>query len=158
MIKARVIAGDREAGERLLEGLRPFVYRRYLDYGAFAALRGMKAMIAQEVERKGMQHNIKLGPGGIREIEFIGQAFQLVYGGRDPALRQRSILRVLDHLAASGRLPEPAVASLKQAYDILRRVENRLQAWADQQTHNLPEEDAAKLRLAFAMNSCKTRP
>jgi len=152
MIKARVIAGDQEAGERLLEGLRPFVYRRYLDYSAFESLRSMKAMIAQEMERKGLRRNIKLGPGGIREIEFIGQAFQLVYGGRDPALRQRSILRVLDHLAASGRLPEPAVASLKQAYDILRRVENRLQAWADQQTHNLPEEDAAKLRLAFAMN------
>ncbi len=152
MIKARVIAGDRAAGERLLDGLRPFVYRRYLDYGAFEALRGMKAMIAQEMERKGLRRNIKLGPGGIREIEFIGQAFQLIYGGRDPALRERGILRVLDHLAASGRLPEAAVASLKQAYDFLRRVENRLQAWADQQTHNLPEDELAKLRLAFAMS------
>jgi glutamate-ammonia-ligase adenylyltransferase len=152
MIKARCIAGDRDSGERLLEELRPFVYRRYLDYGAFEALRGMKAMIAQDVERKGMQRNIKLGPGGIREIEFIGQAFQLIYGGRDPALRQRSILRVLDHLAASGRLPDPAVSCLKQAYEFLRRVENRLQAWADQQTHNLPEDELAKLRLAFAMN------
>ncbi|MCU0809102.1 MAG: bifunctional [glutamate--ammonia ligase]-adenylyl-L-tyrosine phosphorylase/[glutamate--ammonia-ligase] adenylyltransferase, partial [Candidatus Contendobacter sp.] len=151
MIKARVIAGDREAGERLLAGLRPFVYRRYLDYGAFESLRGMKALIAQEVERKGMRRNIKLGPGGIREIEFIGQAFQLIYGGREPALRERGILPVLDHLAAGGRLPEPAVASLKQAYDFLRRVENRLQAWADQQTHNLPEDELAKLRLAFAM-------
>jgi glutamate-ammonia-ligase adenylyltransferase len=151
MIKARVIAGDREAGERLLTGLRPFVYRRYLDYGAFESLRGMKALIAQEVERKGMRRNIKLGPGGIREIEFIGQAFQLIYGGREPALRERGILPVLDHLAASGRLPEPAVASLKRAYDFLRRVENRLQAWDDQQTHNLPEDELAKLRLAFAM-------
>jgi glutamate-ammonia-ligase adenylyltransferase len=151
MIKARVIAGDREAGERLLEGLRPFVYRRYLDYGAFESLREMKALITQEMERKGMRRNIKLGPGGIREIEFIGQAFQLIYGGRDPALRQRSILRVLDQLAASGRLPEPAVASLKQAYDFLRRVENRLQAWADQQTHDLPDDALAQLRLAFAM-------
>ena len=151
MIKARVIAGDRVAGERLLEGLRPFVYRRYLDYGAFESLREMKALITQEMERKGMRRNIKLGPGGIREIEFIGQAFQLIYGGRDPALRARGILRVLDHLAASGRMPEPAVASLKQAYDFLRRVENRLQAWADQQTHNLPDDELAKLRLAFAM-------
>ncbi len=151
MIKARVIAGDREAGERLLTGLRPFVYRRYLDYGAFESLRGMKVLIAQEVERKGMRRNIKLGPGGIREIEFIGQAFQLIYGGREPALRERGILPVLDHLAASGRLPEPAVASLKRAYDFLRRVENRLQAWDDQQTHNLPEDELAKLRLAFAM-------
>jgi glutamate-ammonia-ligase adenylyltransferase len=101
MIKARVIAGDREAGERLLAELRPFVYRRYLDYHAFEALRDMKALIAQEVERKGMQRNVKLGPGGIREIEFIGQAFQLIYGGREPALRERGILRVLDTLAAA---------------------------------------------------------
>ena len=152
MIKARCIAGDREAGERLLEDLRPFVYRRYLDYGAFEALRGMKTLIAQDVERKGRRRNIKLGPGGIREIEFIGQVFQLIYGGRDPALRERSILRVLDHLAASGRLPDRAVSSLKQAYTFLRRVENRLQAWADQQTHNLPEDESAKLRLALSMN------
>ncbi len=152
MIKARVIAGDREAGERLLEELRPFVYRRYLDYGAFESLREMKALITQEMERKGMRRNIKLGPGGIREIEFIGQAFQLIYGGRDSALRARGILRVLDHLAASGRLPEPAVASLKRAYDFLRRVENRLQAWADQQTHDLPDDERAQLRLAFAMS------
>ena len=152
MIKARVIAGDREAGERLLTELRPFVYRRYLDYGAFEALRGMKTLIAQEVERKGMQRNIKLGPGGIREIEFIGQAFQLIYGGRDPALRERGILAVLDHLAASDRLPTAAVADLKQAYDFLRRVENRLQAWADQQTHDLPDDEPAQLRLAYAMS------
>ncbi|MDQ5908888.1 MAG: [glutamine synthetase] adenylyltransferase / [glutamine synthetase]-adenylyl-L-tyrosine [Pseudomonadota bacterium] len=151
MIKARVIAGDQVAGEHLLAGLRPFVYRRYLDYHAFEALRDMKAMIAQEVERKGMQRNIKLGPGGIREIEFIGQAFQLIYGGREPALRERGILHVLDTLATTGRLPEPAVASLKSAYDFLRRVENRLQAWADRQTHELPEDALAKLRLAFAM-------
>ncbi|HOW76460.1 MAG TPA: bifunctional [glutamate--ammonia ligase]-adenylyl-L-tyrosine phosphorylase/[glutamate--ammonia-ligase] adenylyltransferase, partial [Candidatus Competibacteraceae bacterium] len=151
MIKARVIAGDPEAGQRLLAGLRPFVYRRYLDYHAFEALRDMKTMIAQEVERKKMQRNIKLGPGGIREIEFIGQAFQLIYGGREPALRERSILRVLDTLAASGRLPEAAVDSLKSAYEFLRRVENRLQAWADRQTHDLPEDELAKLRLTFAM-------
>ena len=152
MIKARVIAGDREAGEQLLAELRPFVYRRYLDYGAFTALRGMKTLIAQEVERKGMQRNVKLGPGGIREIEFIGQTFQLIYGGREPALQQRGILTVLDYLASSGRLPEAAVADLKQAYDFLRRVENRLQAWADRQTHDLPDEDLAQLRLAYAMN------
>ncbi|MER2603370.1 MAG: bifunctional [glutamate--ammonia ligase]-adenylyl-L-tyrosine phosphorylase/[glutamate--ammonia-ligase] adenylyltransferase [Candidatus Competibacter phosphatis] len=151
MIKARVIAGDREVGERLLAELRPFVYRRYLDYGAFEALRGMKMLIAQEVERKGMQRNIKLGPGGIREIEFIGQAFQLIYGGRDPMLRERGILAVLDHLAVSGRLPVAAVADLKQAYVFLRRVENRLQAWADRQTHDLPDNELAQLRLAHAM-------
>lgn len=151
MIKARAIAGDLEAGERLLNELRPFIYRRYLDYSAFTALREMKALIAREVERKGMQRNVKLGPGGIREVEFIGQAFQLVYGGREPTLRGRGILRVLDTLGASGRLPQTAVQGLKQAYEFLRRVENRLQAWADQQTHHLPEEELARLRLAFAM-------
>ena len=151
MIKARCMAGDQEAGERLLTTLRPFVYRRYLDYHAFAALREMKALIAQDMERKSRRRNIKLGPGGIREIEFIGQAFQLIYGGREPALRERSILRVLETLGATGRLPMEAVRDLQQAYDFLRRVENRLQAWADQQTHHLPEDDLAKLRLAFSM-------
>lgn len=151
MIKARCIAGDREAGERLLTALRPFVYRRYLDYHAFEALRGMKALIAQDMERRGMRRNIKLGPGGIREIEFIAQAFQLIYGGREPALRERGIVRVLDTLGATGRLPKEAVHDLQQAYAFLRRVENRLQAWADQQTHHLPESELAKLRLAFTM-------
>ena len=151
MIKARVVAGDREAGGELLARLRPFVYRRYLDYGAFESLRTMKALVAKEVERKGLRRNIKLGPGGIREIEFIGQAFQLIYGGREPALRERSILRVLDYLAESGRLPDPAVTGLKEAYEFLRRIENRLQAWEDQQTHNLPEDEPAKQRLAYTL-------
>ena len=151
MIKARCIAGDREAGERLLTALRPFIYRRYLDYHAFEALRGMKALIAQDMERRGMRRNIKLGPGGIREIEFIAQAFQLIYGGREPALRERGIVRVLDTLGATGRLPKEAVHDLQQAYAFLRRVENRLQAWADQQTHHLPEAELAKQRLAFTM-------
>lgn len=151
MIKARCIAGDREAGERLLTALRPFIYRRYLDYHAFEALRGMKALIAEDMERKGMRRNIKLGPGGIREIEFIAQAFQLIYGGREPALRERGIVRVLDTLGATGRLPKEAVHDLQQAYAFLRRVENRLQAWADQQTHHLPDAELAKQRLAFTM-------
>lgn len=152
LIKTRVIAGDRDQGERLLEQLRPFVYRRYLDYGAFEALRDMKAMIAKEVQRKGLRNNIKLGPGGIREIEFIGQVFQLIYGGREPALRERGIISVLNTLAAGGRLPAGAVAELKQAYAFLRRTENRLQVWQDQQTHTLPDDPRARLRLAYAMN------
>ncbi|MEZ5591675.1 MAG: bifunctional [glutamate--ammonia ligase]-adenylyl-L-tyrosine phosphorylase/[glutamate--ammonia-ligase] adenylyltransferase [Gammaproteobacteria bacterium] len=151
MIKARVVAGDKAQGELLLQSLQPFVYRRYLDYGAFESLRQMKALIAQEVERKGLRRNVKLGPGGIREIEFIGQAFQLIYGGREPELRQRSLLPVLDYLAASGRLSEDTVDALQQAYFFLRRTENRLQAWSDQQTHNLPLEKPAKLRLAYSM-------
>ena len=151
MIKARVVAGDQASGEDLLLTLRPFVYRRYLDYGAFESLRDMKTLIAKEVERKGLRRNVKLGPGGIREIEFIAQAFQLIYGGREPALRERSVLRVLDHLAQSERLPIAAVQGLQQAYVFLRRTENRLQAWADQQTHNLPQDETAKLRLAYSM-------
>ncbi len=151
LIKARIVAGDRTAGELLLASLRPFVYRRYLDYGAIDALRRMKTLITREVERKGLRHNLKLGPGGIREIEFIGQAFQLIYGGREPELRQRAILPVLDHLAASGRLPADAVTALKQAYRLFRRAENRLQEWADQQTHDLPTEAMARACLAYAM-------
>ena len=151
MIKARVVAGDKVAGEQLLNDLRPFIYRRYLDYGAFESLRAMKALIAKEVERKGLQRNVKLGPGGIREIEFIAQAFQLIYGGREPALRQRSILTVLDYLSETERLSKDTVSKLEQAYDFLRRTENRLQVWVDQQTHDLPNDDLAKLRLALAM-------
>jgi len=152
MIKARAVAGDRAAGEQLLARLRPFVYRRYLDYNAIQALRDMKSLIAREVERKGLQSNIKLGPGGIREIEFIAQLFQLIYGGREPALRERSLLRVLSFLAESGRLPVRAVIGLKDAYAFLRRTENRLQAWADQQTYQLPEDATAQARLAFSMD------
>ncbi len=150
-IKARPIAGDLEAGERLLRNLRPFVYRRYLDFGSIESLREMKAMIAREVERRGLQRNVKLGPGGIREIEFIAQVFQLIYGGRRPVLRCPSIQPVLDMLAANGDLPETAVTQLKEAYRFLRRTENRLQYWDDQQTHDLPADDSGKARLAFSM-------
>ena len=153
LIKARAIAGDKAAGEQILELLRPFIYRRYLDYGAFDALRSMKALIAKEVERKGLRRNVKLGPGGIREIEFIGQAFQLIYGGREPALRERRILPVLKHLAETKRLPHHAVDHLIKAYVFLRRTENRIQAWSDQQEHNLPQDDIAKQRLAFSMET-----
>ncbi|PWV62507.1 bifunctional [glutamate--ammonia ligase]-adenylyl-L-tyrosine phosphorylase/[glutamate--ammonia-ligase] adenylyltransferase [Plasticicumulans acidivorans] len=151
LIKARAIAGDIAAGEQLLATLAPFVYRRYLDFGAFEALRKLKAMIAAEVERKGMQDNVKLGRGGIREIEFIGQAFQLIYGGREPELRVRGILAVLERLALTRRLPEDAVVHLQYAYDFLRRTENRIQAQRDQQTHALPADELARTRLALAM-------
>ena len=150
-IKARVIAGDDAAGEQLLARLKPFVYRRYLDFGAIESLREMKALIAREVERKGMADNIKLGPGGIREIEFIAQAFQLIYGGRDLALCERSLLIVLEQLRSGGRLPDFAVEGLKSAYAFLRCAENRIQAFADQQTHALPTDEAGRLRLAGSM-------
>ena len=101
MIKARVVGGDQKAGAELLEMLRPFVYRRYLDFSAIEALRAMKLLIQQEVRRKGMSENIKLGAGGIREIEFIAQAFQLIHGGRDLSLQQRPLLKVLATLELS---------------------------------------------------------
>jgi glutamate-ammonia-ligase adenylyltransferase len=151
MIKARPVAGPAAAAEQLMQLLRPFVYRRYLDFGTFESLRGLKEQIAREVERKGMRDNIKLGPGGIREIEFIVQAFQLVRGGRQSALQQRSVLDVLGALVMLGYLPEEVARQLAQAYVFLRRTENRLQAYDDQQVHSLPEDDTGRARLAFSM-------
>jgi len=151
MIKARVVAGDREAGGRFMAMLRPFVYRRYLDFSAIESLRDMKRMIDKELRRKGMADNVKLGPGGIREIEFIGQAFQLIRGGRDPDLQIRPIRPVLRLLMEKGLLPAWAAKQLDEAYAYLRLVENRLQAWSDKQTHLLPEGEAARLRLARSM-------
>jgi glutamate-ammonia-ligase adenylyltransferase len=151
MIKARVVAGDREAGAQMMAMLRPFVYRRYLDFGAIESIRDMKQLISRELKRKGMADNVKLGPGGIREIEFIGQAFQLIRGGRDPDLQIRPILTVLHLLAEKALLPEFVVKELRLAYEFLRLVENRIQAWQDRQSHLLPEEAAGRLRLARSM-------
>lgn len=151
LIKARPIAGDVAAGEALIQRLRPFVYRRYLDFGAIEALRKMKTMINDEIRRRNLGDNIKLGAGGIREVEFIGQAFQLIRGGRDTDLQQRSIQRVLRLLGDKGLLPAPAVEKLLAAYGFLRRSENRLQMMDDRQTHSLPTEATERARLAFAM-------
>jgi glutamate-ammonia-ligase adenylyltransferase len=151
LIKARPIAGDLAAGERLMQQLRPFIYRRYLDFGAFGQLRDMKVMIEHEMAKKGMRDNVKLGPGGIREVEFIGQVFQLLRGGRDPALQQRGILPILRVLGQSKVLSADELSILLQGYEVLRRVENRLQAARDQQTQLLPEEAHEQLRLAVSM-------
>jgi len=152
MIKVRPVAGDLEQGEQVLAMLRPFVYRRYLDFGAFAELREMKLMIRQQLERKGSKDNVKLGLGGIREVEFIGQAFQLIRGGREPELQQRPILTILRQLAVSDYLPDYVVDGLIDAYCFLRDVENRLQEFEDKQTHLLPSDDEARQRLALSMN------
>ncbi|MCU7924638.1 MAG: bifunctional [glutamate--ammonia ligase]-adenylyl-L-tyrosine phosphorylase/[glutamate--ammonia-ligase] adenylyltransferase [Candidatus Thiodiazotropha sp. (ex Dulcina madagascariensis)] len=151
MIKARVVAGDEQAGDELMAMLRPFVYRRYLDFGAIESLREMKQLISNELYKKGMEANIKLGPGGIREIEFIGQAFQLIRGGRDKVLQIRPILRVLQRLRERDLMPEYVVRELSEAYRFLRLVENRIQAWQDRQTHLLPTDEAGRLRLARSM-------
>ena len=150
-IKARAVAGDAASGADLLARLKPFVYRRYLDYSVVDAIRGLKISIERELQRKGMEHNIKLGPGGIREIEFIGQAFQLIRGGREPALQIRPIQPVLTALAAGGYLTPQAVADLQTAYVFLRRTENRLQMRADRQTHRLPTEPEEQRVLAVSM-------
>ncbi|HET7369655.1 MAG TPA: bifunctional [glutamate--ammonia ligase]-adenylyl-L-tyrosine phosphorylase/[glutamate--ammonia-ligase] adenylyltransferase [Gammaproteobacteria bacterium] len=151
LIKARPVAGDIDAGEKLLRELRPFVYRRYLDFNAFESLRDMKTMIAEEVARQGLEDNIKLGRGGIREIEFIGQLFQLIRGGREATLRQRGIRPVLRALAQSDYLQRDDAGALDEAYVFLRRTENRLQMAADRQTHELPAESGGRIRLAWSM-------
>lgn len=150
-IKARPVAGDIDAGKELLERVRPFIFRRYLDYGVYDSLREMKAGIAKQVRQKQLAHNIKLGPGGIREIEFFGQIFQLIRGGVVPALQQRPILTILDQLAQEGLVPQSVTDELKTAYLFLRKVENRLQMANDQQTHLLPVKALAQAQLAAAM-------
>ena len=143
MIKARPITGTASAGEQLQQILQPFIYRRYPDYSVFESLRDLKSRIAGQLQAAGGQDNIKTGPGGIREIEFIGQAFQLLHGGRDTDLQQRSILAILDLLPARGWLLASQVADLKAAYDYLRRLENRLQMLRDEQTHAFPSQVTA---------------
>lgn len=149
MIKARVMAGS-EQDVMAFEALRkPFVYRKYLDFGAIGALRDLKRMIAKEVRRKGIEHNIKLGQGGIREVEFIAQALQILHGGRDQGLQIPALLEVLPYLAQQEYLSLQETTQLQQAYLLLRRTEHALQAIKDEQTQLLPEDDLARLRLAI---------
>lgn len=147
-IKARPVAGDLETGEALLKMLRPFIYRRYLDYNAFDSLREMKALIMAESAPGPMQNHLKLGPGGIRDIEFIVQSFQLIRGGQDPALRQRSLLATLGYLSESELLEPDEGAALAAAYRYLRVLENRVQQIDDQQVHTLPEDEALLSAIA----------
>ncbi|WP_454562421.1 bifunctional [glutamate--ammonia ligase]-adenylyl-L-tyrosine phosphorylase/[glutamate--ammonia-ligase] adenylyltransferase [Pseudomonas sp. AIG] len=151
MIKARVVAGDQVAGAQLLDMLRPFVYRRYLDFSAIEALRTMKQLIQQEVRRKGMADNIKLGSGGIREVEFIAQAFQLIHGGRDLSLQQRPLLKVLSTLEGQGYLPPAVISELREGYEFLRYTEHAIQAIADRQTQMLPDGAQDQARMAFML-------
>ena len=151
LIKARVIAGDLVQGAELMQTLKPFIYRRYVDYGAYESLREMKAMIQKEVASKGKEQNVKVGAGGIREIEFIGQVFQLIRGGRETRLQVRSILAVLALLKELNQLPGYVIDQLFEAYDFLRRTEHRIQAWRDEQKHTLPNGELDKQRLAYSM-------
>ena len=151
-IKARAVTGSALYESVFRSTVRPFVYRRYLDFGVFEALRGMKALIEREVSRRDLQDNIKLGPGGIRELEFIVQSLQLIRGGSERRLQSASLLQTLP-LLGGARLLSPAVtADLSAAYEFLRRLENRLQMYQDQQTHALPTEARARARIALAMD------
>jgi [glutamine synthetase] adenylyltransferase / [glutamine synthetase]-adenylyl-L-tyrosine phosphorylase len=161
-IKGRLIAPlpgtkDHAHCEKSLEQLiRPFVYRRHLDYGVIASIRDLHAQIQREAEKRstrhqGRSHDIKLGRGGIREIEFLAQMFQLMRGGTDPRFRVRPTLQVLDLIRQRSILPAEDVAQLESAYVFLRRLEHRIQVWDDQQTHYLPDEADIRARLANSM-------
>jgi [glutamine synthetase] adenylyltransferase / [glutamine synthetase]-adenylyl-L-tyrosine phosphorylase len=152
-LKARLVTGPRYRAAVFDQILTPYVYRGYIDYGVFDALRHMKRLISQEVARKEMIDNVKLGPGGIREIEFIVQAFQLVRGGREARLRTPSLLDVLPQLGGERELGATAVEDLLEAYGFLRIVENRLQAMDDRQTHTLPDDPENRARLAWAVGA-----
>lgn len=152
MVKARIMGdtGDAYANE-LRAMLRPFVFRRYIDFSVIQSLRNMKGMIAREVRRRGLKDNIKLGAGGIREIEFIVQVFQLIRGGREPSLQSRSLLPTLAAIAQLHLLPEGDDRILREAYLFLRRLENLLQSINDEQTQTLPGDDLNRARLAWGM-------
>ena len=151
MVKARPCAGDRAAGQALLDRLRPFVYRRYLDYNALGHLRDLKTLIDRDAQARGAADNLKLGPGGIREVEFIVQLFQLTRGGQDAGLRDARLRPVLAHLGATGLMPAETAQALDAAYALLRRCENAVQWYDDEQTHLLPEAEDRRAALAATL-------
>ena len=161
-IKGRLIAPLPESPDfahcqkELDQLIRPFVYRRHLDYGVIASIRDLHAQIQAEAEKRSSGHqgrsrDIKLGRGGIREIEFLAQMFQLMRGGTDPRFRVRPSLEVLELIKCCNILPAHEVESLQAAYIFLRRLEHRIQVWDDQQTHYLPDDESARARLAVSM-------
>ncbi|MFT4269837.1 MAG: bifunctional [glutamate--ammonia ligase]-adenylyl-L-tyrosine phosphorylase/[glutamate--ammonia-ligase] adenylyltransferase [Pantoea sp.] len=152
MVKARLMGNDQGRwSQELQQMLRPFVYRRYIDFSVIQSLRNMKGMIAREVRRRGLKDNIKLGAGGIRETEFIVQVFQLIRGGRERSLQLRSLLPTLSAIGELGLLTAQQVGHLREAYLFLRRLENLLQSLNDEQTQTLPENALDRQRLAWGM-------
>lgn len=153
MVKSRVMGCEMYPQyQELRQMLRPFVFRRYIDFSAIQSLRRMKSMISSEVRRRGLTNNIKLGAGGIREIEFIVQVFQLIRGGREPSLQGRSLLQTLQAIKELTLLESQDVDTLRQAYLFLRKLENLLQAIGDKQTQTLPDGEIDQQRLAYAMS------
>lgn len=150
MLKARLI-GHSPYHEKLSSMLKPFVFRRYIDFSVIDSLRRMKAMIAQEVKRKQLVNNIKLGAGGIREIEFIVQVFQLIRGGQVPDLQHRNLLTVLPLLVKHGEIDQASAQVLETSYRFLRRTENIIQALGDEQTQTLPSSELDQTRLLYAL-------
>jgi glutamate-ammonia-ligase adenylyltransferase len=152
-IKARPILGAAAYATAYQEFVRPFVYRRYLDFGVFESLRDMKALIVREVSRRELEQDLKLGKGGIREIEFIVQSMQLVRGGSDRRLQSASLLDVLPMLAGSKLMSAAGIEELTDAYLVLRKAENAVQLIRDEQIHSLPVEppDRARLSLCLAI-------
>ncbi len=156
MVKARTVAavgGDNPArAERELAALLlPFTYRQYIDFSVIEALRSMKGLINRQIQRKGMSQDVKLGEGGIREVEFVVQAFQLIRGGRDPRLRERRVCQMLPFLEAENYLPPSSGSALLDAYRFLRNSEHGIQAWQDRQTQSLPADALGQARLAWVM-------
>ena len=149
LLKARVVAGDKELGEELLSRLEPFVFRRSLDLSAVDALRDIKAQI--DLRGQATPSDVKLGPGGIREVEFFANALQLLHGGKNPTVRERHTLRALRRLEQAGQLSATDVDGLEEAYLFLRRVENQLQEHAERQTQLIPDEPRARERLARSL-------
>ena len=153
-VKARVLRthdDTRAADELVIQTIDPFVFRRYLDYGVFESLREMKSLIATEATKRNLAENVKLGPGGIREIEFIVQSLQLVRGGSDRKLKTPELRPALEHLSRTGGLPAAEAQDLLHAYDFLRRLENAIQAIRDQQQHDLPVSALDRARLSLAL-------
>ena len=156
-VKARPIVNEAAFNGLYRDLVQPFVYRRYLDFGVLESLREMKALIEREVRRRDLSDDIKLGDGGIREVEFIVQSFQLIRGGQDRKLQHSSLRHALPLLSGAKLLPPEAVAELDGAYVFLRRLENRLQMRADQQVHRLPSTPRERERLAASMR-CASWP
>ena len=158
MVKARLMgSSDDRWSQELQQMLRPFIYRRYIDFSVIQSLRNMKGMIAREVRRRGLKDNIKLGAGGIRESEFIVQVFQLIRGGRERTLQQRALLPTLSAIEDLNLLTQQQAQALREAYLFLRRLENLLQSIADEQTQTLPADALNQARLAWAMG-CESWP
>jgi [glutamine synthetase] adenylyltransferase / [glutamine synthetase]-adenylyl-L-tyrosine phosphorylase len=151
MVKGRVINAEGHYSEELGAILRPFVFRRYIDFSAIDALRNMKALISKEVRRRQLTDNIKLGAGGIREVEFIVQTFQLIRGGREQELQQPGLLNILSVLKERQYLQAEDADRLRQAYLFLRKTEHCLQQFSDQQTQQLPVDELDRARLSRVM-------